>query len=233
MTTVSNEPRKSYIPALRFHALTKLYDRVIGATLKEDEFRRRLLEQARIRPGHRVLDLGCGTGTFAVLVKQSVPEAEVIGLDGDENVLSIAREKARVARVEVDFRRGMAFDPPFESGSFDRITSTLVFHHLTTAQKLETLERARGLLRPGGEIHITDWGAPQNALMRIAFLGVRLLDGFETTADNAKGLLPALMRQAGFDAVTETHREMTAFGTLAMIRSSRLEAPGSKLKETP
>lgn len=222
--TVSEHPRKGYIPALRFHALTKLYDHVIGATLKEDEFRQRLLAQARVRSGHRVLDLGCGTGTFAVLVKQAVSGAEVVGLDGDANVLSIAREKARVAGVEIELHQGLAFDPPFEDGSLDRITSTLVFHHLTTAQKLQTLERARELLRPGGEIHITDWGAPQNALMRLAFLGVQLLDGFETTADNAKGLLPALMRQAGFSAVEETHREMTMFGTLAMFRGSNREA---------
>jgi ubiquinone/menaquinone biosynthesis C-methylase UbiE len=224
MTTASEHPRKGYIPALRFHALTKLYDHVIGATLKEDEFRQRLLAQAQVRPGHRVLDLGCGTGTFAVLVKQAVPGAQVVGLDGDANVLSIAREKARVAGVEIELHQGLAFDPPFEDGSLDRITSTLVFHHLTTAQKLQTLERARELLRSGGEIHITDWGAPQNALMRLAFLGVQLLDGFETTADNAKGLLPALMRQAGFSAVEETHREMTMFGTLAMFRGSKGEA---------
>lgn len=225
MTPVSDEPRKTYIPALRFHALTNLYDRVLGATLKEAEFRRRLLEQARIQPGHRVLDLGCGTGTFAVLVKQSVPEAEVIGLDGDASVLALAGEKARVAGVEIELREGLATDPPFDDGTFDRITSTLVFHHLVAADKLRALERAFALLRPGGEIHIADWGAPQSTLMRIAFLGVQLLDGFETTSDNVKGRLPELVRRAGFEGVTQTHREMTVFGTLAMLRGSKPRTP--------
>jgi len=221
VTTTQDQPGKGYIPALRFHGLTKLYDRVIGATLKEERFRRRLLDQAGIRPGHRVLDLGCGTGTFAILVKQAVPEAEVIGLDGDANVLSLAREKASAAGVEIEFCEGLAFDAPFADGSFERVTSTLVFHHLTTPDKLRTLQRAHALLRAGGELHITDWGAPQNALMRVAFLGVQLLDGFETTSDNVEGRLPELMRQAGFSAVAETHREMTVFGTLAMLRGTK------------
>jgi ubiquinone/menaquinone biosynthesis C-methylase UbiE len=212
--------RDTYVPALRFRALTPFYDRLISVSLKEDRFRRLLLAQADVRPGHRVLDLGCGTGTFAVLLKRAVPKAQVVGLDGDPEVLELARTKAREAGVEIDFRQGMAFDPPFDDQSFDRIVSTLVFHHLTTADKGRTLERARRLLRPGGEIHIADWGAAQNVAMRVAFLAVQALDGFATTSDSVNGRLPAMMERAGFRDVAETHREMTIFGTLAMYRGA-------------
>lgn len=209
-----------YVPALRFHALTRFYDRLLGATTKEEKFRRLLLEQANVRPDQRVLDLGCGTGTFAILTKLAVPTAEVVGLDADERVLALARKKAEARGVSITFCHALAHTAPFEDGTFDRVTSTLFFHHLTSAHKLRALERARALLRPGGEIHIADWGSPQNAMMRIAFLAVQLLDGFETTADSVAGMLPALMFHAGFDDTVETYRESTVFGTLSMYRGT-------------
>lgn len=214
----TSDPGNRYIPALRFRALTRFYDRLVAATLKEEKLRRRLIEQADVRPRHRVLDLGCGTGTFAVMLKRAVPLADVVGLDLDPEVLAIAERKAREAGVEIAFRAGPATDPPFPDASFDRVTSTFVFHHLSRADKLRALGRARGLLREGGELHVADWGAPQNLAMRVAFLGVQLLDGFETTADSVDGVLPWLMEQAGFGGVSETGREMTVFGTLSLYR---------------
>ena len=222
-----SDPGNRYIPALRFQVLTRFYDRLVAATLKEDKLRRTLIEQADVRPGHRVLDLGCGTGTFAVMLKRAVPLAEVVGLDLDPEVLAIAERKARDAGVEVAFLEGPATEPPFQDGTFDRVTSTFVFHHLSRADKLRALGRARALLRSGGELHVADWGAPQNLAMRVAFLGVQLLDGFETTADSVEGVLPLLMEQAGFSRVRETRREMTVFGTLALYRAVAAP-PGGK-----
>lgn len=215
------DPKATYIPALRFSFLTSLYDPLMRAALKEEKFKRRLVEQASIRPSQRVLDLGCGTATLTLLVKQAAPAADVVGLDGDPAVLRIAREKAEQAGVEITLLEGMSFAPPFPPESFDCILSSLVLHHLTTADKRRTLEQAYQLLKPGGTLHIADWGQAQNALMRVAFLGVQLLDGFETTADNVAGRLIPLMREAGFADAEETHHEMTVFGTLALYRASR------------
>jgi hypothetical protein len=55
--------------------------------------------------------------------------------------------------------------------------------------------------------------------MRVAALGVRFLDGDETTAANLRGELPALIAAAGFTDVAETERWMTPFGTLAFVRA--------------
>jgi hypothetical protein len=83
------------------------------------------------------------------------------------------------------------------------------------------LTRAHALLKPGGQLHIADWGQAQNLGMRLAFLGVQLLDGFATTNDNVRyGLVPFL-EAAGFAQVRETHREMTIFGTLSLYRAER------------
>ena len=91
-----------------------------------------------------------------------------MGLDGDAKVLAIAREKVARAGVEVELREGMAFTPPFPPASFDRVVSSLVLHHLASVNKRATLARVRELLRPGGELHVADWGRPQNVLMWLA-----------------------------------------------------------------
>lgn len=210
-----------YIPALRFAWLTRFFDPILRALLKEDRFRARLIAQADVQPGQRVLDVGCGTGTLAVMLKQAVPSAEVIGLDGDHAILEIARQKAAQAGASLSLVHGMAYSPPFSAGSFDCVVSSLVFHHLTTENKRRTLAALHALLRPGGTIHVADWGKAQNPLMRVAFLPVQLLDGFSVTADSVAGRLVPLMREAGFADARETHHEMTLLGTLALYSATR------------
>ena len=208
-----------FIPALRFRSLTRFYDRVLATTLKEEKFKRLLVRQANLEPGQRLLDLGCGTATLTVLAKRVVPEVEAIGLDADAEALQIAKQKAAEAGVDVEWHQALAWEASFAAGSFDRIVSSLFFHHLRDADKARTLRTARGWLQPGGELHIADWGQAQDALMRLAFLGVQLLDGFETTSANVRGGLVPFLEEAGFAFAAETHRERTAFGTFSLYRA--------------
>ena len=213
--------RDNYIPALKYDWLTPLYDPLIRWTLRESTFKRHLLKQAGIDRGHRVLDLGCGTGTLALLIKSHHPKADVFGLDADTKVLETARAKATRAHLNVRFDHGMAFELPYPDVSFDRVISSLLFHHLTRENKERTLREVFRVLRPGGELHAADWGKAQNWPMRVAFLLVQMLDGFETTADSISGLLPELFRMAGFMEVEESARYMTIVGTLSLYRARK------------
>jgi SAM-dependent methyltransferase len=115
----------------------------------------------------------------------------------------------------------MAFELPYPDASFDRVISSLLFHHLTREKKERTLKEIFRVLRQGGELHVADWGKAQNKLMRTAFLLVQMLDGFETTVDNVSGLLPELFRSAGFEDIQEPTRYMTIVGTLSLYRARK------------
>ena len=213
-----NKNRDEYIPPVKYPWLTSLNDLLLFYALRESTFKPSLVEQSQPEKGHRVLDVGCGTGTLTLLIKKARPEAEVVGIDGDRKVLEIATRKVAKAGLDVTLDHGMAFDLPYPDGSFDRVLSSLLFHHLTRENKVGTLREIFRVLRPSGELHVADWGKPHNWLMRVAFLSVRMLDGFKTTADNVNGLLPGLIGHVGFEDIQESRRYMTMSGTLWLYK---------------
>ena len=212
---------RGYLPALRFPALTRIYDPVVRLTTREGRFKELLLEQAAPAPGQRILDLGCGTGTLAIQLKRLEPGAYVTGLDADPEMLSRARSKAERAGVTLEFTEGYSTTLPHKSGSFDRVLSTLFFHHLDPEPKRQTAREIARILREGGELHVADWGRPSDPLMAAAFLGIRMLDGFANTAENYRGELPAIFAEAGLEGAEETDRLRTPLGTIALYRARR------------
>ncbi|MGE0465307.1 MAG: class I SAM-dependent methyltransferase [Steroidobacteraceae bacterium] len=212
---------RDYVPALGYHFLTPLYDAVIGATTRERGFKQALIRQAELNPGQRVLDLASGTGTLAIWIKQHQPLLDVTGVDLDPAMLAIASRKAGAAHIDIRFDRAHSHSLPYPTGHFDRVVSSLFFHHLTWEDKLRTAAELLRVLKPGGELHVADWGRPANVLMRGLFLMIQCLDGFETTRDNVAGRLPELFEQAGFVGVAERRTVSTVFGTLALYRANR------------
>ena len=215
--------RGGFVPALGLDSLTWLYDPVVALTTRERYFKKRLLAQASIPERSTVLDLGCGTGTLALQIARAHPTSTVTGLDGDEKMLRKARRKADEARVRVRFDHGLAQELPYREANFDRVVSTLFFHHLRRRQKADTAEEVLRILRPGGQFHVADWGKPSDRLMRLLFYPVQLLDGFDTTADNANGLLPEIFETAGFHSIRTRAEIRTVCGTLALYSAVKPE----------
>jgi ubiquinone/menaquinone biosynthesis C-methylase UbiE len=216
---MSGEAR--YVPAAGRPALTRLYDPVLALTTRERRFRAMLRDQVlrNLPPDATVIDVGCGTGTFAITLAAARPDAQVIGVDGDRQVLALAERKPGAAAVM--WRRGLAGELPAGDASADALVMSLLLHHLDPAAKRRALAEALRVLRPSGQLHIADWGRPQDPLMRGTFLLLQALDGFENTHDHAAGRLPTFLTGAGFEDVTTHARLRTAWGSLELLRVTR------------
>lgn len=207
-----------YIPAAGRDWLLPLYDPILRILFPEEAAKRQLADEARIRARDRVLDIGCGTGTLALLVKAIHREARVIGIDGDSAALSIARKKAAKARLEVSFDEGLSYELPYPEASFERVLSSLVFHHLREEHKRRTLAEIYRVLVPGGVFAMLDFGRPVTAWDRFA---TRLLFRSTETRDNAEDRLAALIRESGLSTVEQFGRRGTLFGSIWYCRASK------------
>lgn len=203
-----------FVPALGYDLLTPLYDTVVSVTLNERAVKQQLVDQARIAPGMTVVDLGCGTGTLALMIKRAQPSAHVVGVDVDAKILGIARAKLAAAGVDVELRQGLVQEVGLAPGSIDRVLTSLVLHHLTSEEKIAALRALHAALRPDGELHVLDFGPAHNLLMSLVSAPFRLFDGHSRTDDNFSGRMPEIIARAGFRDVTERGHRMTAFGTL-------------------
>jgi ubiquinone/menaquinone biosynthesis C-methylase UbiE len=211
---------KPYIPALSFHSLTPFYDPILQWVMQEQRFKQLLVEQAQIGHDHHVLDFGCGTGTLTHMLKRRYPSALISGLDIDPVILAIAQRKA--ASLAVWWICASALELPFADDSYDRVVTSLVLHHLTTSGKQQAMAEIYRILRPGGQLHVVDFGPPHWLYSRaIASLMRRL----EEVADNLDGYLPSLFAETGFDTLTYSAPLSTIFGDLylyALEKPSRL-----------
>lgn len=214
--------RERFIPALSYHFLTPLYDSVMRTLLRETRFKSHLIALAEIESGQQVVDIGCGTATLTLLLKQQYSETTVIGLDADPTALMLARKKLARSQVQVTLDEGMVTALPYADASIDRVLSSLLFHHLDEDQTVQAAREAFRVLKPGGFLLVADWGKAEHWWMRFAFVGVQLLDGFATTTKNVEGALPPLFAQAGFGQVQQVASYTTLFGTLALYKAKKI-----------
>lgn len=212
-----SEIEDEYIPALSYRFLTPFYDFIQKYIVRDIRYKSLLITQANIQAGHRVLDLGCGTGTLAIMAKLAQPSAEVSGLDADPEMLKVAKYKATLQKVPVNFDIGFTNNLPYPDEYFDRVLSSIMIHHLKTPDKWQTAREVYRVLKPGGQLHIIDFGKPVTWYGRM--LGP-LLHEFEEANDNIDGKLPEIFGAPGLK--TEVVGNFwTFFGDQAFLRGEK------------
>lgn len=156
-TTSHQHPHTSGATMPRMAAI---YDFIVGVLSmgREKRFRQAILQRANLSSGERVLDVGCGTGTLALMAKAVVgQDTEVVGRDATPEMIGRARKKAQKRNDDVSFDVGLIEDIQFPDESFDVVFSTFMMHHLPDNLKVRGLAEIRRVLKPGGRAFIVDF----------------------------------------------------------------------------
>ncbi|MEV6480682.1 class I SAM-dependent methyltransferase [Streptomyces sp. NPDC051576] len=214
---------RAFTPAMGRFAPTRLYDPV-ASLMRERLWRGLLAMHVAPRPDDVIVDVGCGTGSLALLLHRVEPRARVIGVDPDHEVLATARRKAGLAGAAVGWRTGMGDALPevlADAGPVDTAVSSLVLHQCPIPMKESILASMHTVLRPGGKLVVADYGRQRTRRMRLAFRVVQFADGFADTQPNADGVLPRLMSEAGFGEVREAEVVSTVSGSISIYVARR------------
>lgn len=208
---------RPFLPGAGRHWLLPCYD-PLTRFLGVGRVHRRLLEQAALRPGQRVLEIGCGTGNLLLAAKRAQRGAVVVGLDPDLSALARAQRKARRRGLAVQLDRGYADELPYADGSVDVVLSSFMLHHVAADEREPAMREVLRVLRPGGALHLVDIGGPESHEHGRTARGARR---HELTGENEHGSVADLLRRAGFSHVGETGSDVRChIGRVTFHRAS-------------
>jgi len=212
---------KTYVSAAGRDWLLSFYD-PFTKLLGVEASHRKLIDQAAISSGHRVLEIGCGTGNLAILAKRLNPAAEVVGIDPDPKALARARRKAQRSGAAIQFDLGFSEELPYPDASFDRVLSAFMLHHLQPDAKLLAVQEACRVLKPGGSLHLADFDEGQHH--RGGFLASILHSRHGSSSHH---IVLGLMRDAGVAHSQEVADEAFILGRIVYYKAVRPPSPPS------
>jgi ubiquinone/menaquinone biosynthesis C-methylase UbiE len=184
-----------------------------------DASHRRLINQAGIGPGQRILEIGCGTGNLAILVKRLNPAPQVVGIDPDPKALARARRKAQRREAAVQFDQGFAEQLPYPDASFDRIFSAFMLHHVRPDAKPLSLREAFRVLKPGGSLHLADFDEGEH--LSGGFHGFLASIFHSRHGASSRHTVLGLMQHAGFVDSREVADQTVVLGRIVYYEGVR------------
>ncbi len=143
------------------------YDAIVGlVTLgRTRTMHQSTLQLANLQPGEAILDIGCGTGKLIFAAEKVVGLAgTAVGLDIEPGMIAQAKANAAKARSQATFGVASITQIPYPDNSFDVVTSSLVYHHLSSEEKVVGLQEVARVLRPNGRFLLVDLNPTRRGL---------------------------------------------------------------------
>jgi len=176
--------------------------------------RKMTVEQALIKPGDSVLDVGCGTGEVTLRAKTRAKEGKAYGIDPAPEMIAVARSKAARKKLDVDFRVGVIEALPFPDASLDVVTSSLMMHHLPDDLKVRGLAEIYRVLKPGGRLLIADFMRPTGSFINHLFIAFSRHQGLKSGIED----LQKLLKNAGFSQITQLNKTILLIGFVRSVK---------------
>lgn len=176
------------------------------------------VEQALLRSGEKVLDVGCGTGGVTIPVKLQVGKTgAVAGIDPAPEMIAVAEQKAKRAGIEIDFRVGVIESLPYPDGTFDAVTSSLMMHHLPESLQVKGLAEIWRVLKPGGRLLVADMMRPDTSFFRRVFTSLAMHHGLKFGVED----LPAMLKTAGFEGAQQLDKRFLTIGFVRAMKPAQ------------
>jgi ubiquinone/menaquinone biosynthesis C-methylase UbiE len=176
--------------------------------------RRLTVDNALIKPGDNVLDVGCGTGEVSLLAKTRSKAGKVYGIDPAPEMIAVARKKAARKKLDIDFRVGVIESLPFPDSSIDVVTSSLMMHHLPEDLKVRGLAEIYRVLKPGGRLLVADFMRPTGSFLNHIFIAFTRHRGLKSGIEDIQKLLKA----AGFGQIAQSDENVLVIGFVRAVK---------------
>ena len=162
---------------LFYKAMSGFYDLLDMIYFRKYESSPRKVVYDAIDDHDKILDLCTGTATNAIHIAKNKQSVKVVGVDISKDMLTISKSKVREENLSnVKLLRMDATAMKFTDECFDKVLISLVLHEIDEELSKKILNEAIRVLKPGGEIIITEWERSNEIWKKILFLPIEILE---------------------------------------------------------